>query len=208
MFQDEARFGRINDPRRCWAPKGFRPEVGMQIVREYTYAFGAVSPNDGTLDSLVLPIVKAEAMSIFLEEVARRHPEEFILMFLDGAGWHRANDLTVPDNMRLEALPPYSPQLNPVEDIWDEIREKWFTNEVFNSLDAVEDRLVEALVALENDRELVASTTGFDWIINWRSTLVPHPRRSHNPDIPLRMVSRDVPDGRLYWSRRTKRQRF
>ena len=136
----------------------------MQIVREYTYAFGAVSPHDGTLDSLVLPVVTAEAMSIFLEEVARRHPEEFILMFLDGAGWHRANDLAVPENMRLEALPPYSPQLNPVEHIWDEIREKWFANEVFNSLDAVEDRLVEALVALENDRELVASTTGFDWI--------------------------------------------
>jgi hypothetical protein len=117
MFQDEARFGRINDPRRGWAPKGFRPEVGMQIVREYTYAFGAVSPQDGTLDSLVLPVVTAEAMSIFLEEVARRQPEEFILMFLDGAGWHRANNLAVPENMRLEALPPYSPQLNPVEHI-------------------------------------------------------------------------------------------
>jgi len=166
MFQDEARFGRINDPRRCWAPKGVRPEVGMQIVREYTYAFGAVSPQDGTLDSLVLPMVTAGAMSIFLEEVARRHPEEFILMFLDGAGWHRANDLVVPENIRIEALPPYSPQLNPVEHIWDEIREKWFANEVFSSLDAVEDRLVEALVALEHDRELIASTTGFNWIIN------------------------------------------
>jgi transposase len=165
-FQDEARFDRINDPRRCWAPKGVRPAVGRQIVREDTYAFGAVSPGDGTLDSLVLPVVTAGAMSIFLEEVARRHPEEFILMFLDGAGWHRANDLTVPENMRLETLPPYSPQLNPVEHIWDEIREKWFGNEVFNSLDAVEDRLVAALVALENDRELVASTTAFDWIIN------------------------------------------
>jgi transposase len=126
--------------------------VGPQIVREYTYAFGAVSPQDGTLDSLVLPVVTAEAMSIFLAEVARRHPEEDILMVLDGAGWHRANDLAVPWNMRLEALPPYSPQLNPVEYIWDEIREKWFANEVFNSLHAVEDRLVEALVALENDR--------------------------------------------------------
>ncbi len=166
MFQDEARFGRINDPRRCWSPKGFRPEVGTQIVREYTYAFGAVSPHDGTLDSLVLPVVTAKAMSIFLAEVARRHPEEFILMFLDGAGWHRAHDLSVPDNMRLEALPPYSPQLNPVEHIWDEIREKWFTNEVFDNLEAVEDRLVEALVALENDKELLASTAGFDWIIN------------------------------------------
>ena len=166
MFQDEARFGRINDPRRCWAPRGLRPEVGMQIVREYTYAFGAVSPQDGTLDTLVLPVVTAEAMSIFLAEVARRHPEEFILMVLDGAGWHRANSLAIPENMRLEALPPYSPQLNPMEHIWDEVREKWFANEVFGSLDGVEDRLVEALVALENDPNLVASTTGFDWIIN------------------------------------------
>ena len=166
MFQDEARFGRINDPRRCWAPRGFRPEVGMQIVREYTYAFGAVSPHDGALDTLVLPVVTAEAMSIFLAEVARRHPEEFIVMVLDGAGWHRANSLTVPENMRLEALPPYSPQLNPVEHLWDEIREKWFANEVFDSLDGVEDRLVEARLALERNQNLVTSITGFDWIIN------------------------------------------
>jgi len=170
MFQDEARFGRINDPRRCWAPRGFRPEVGMQIVREYTYAFGAVSPHDGALDTLVLPVVNAETMSIFLAEVARRHPEEFIVMVLDGAGWHRANSLIVPENMRLEALPPYSPQLNPVEHLWDEIREKWFANEVFDSLDGVEDRLVEALLALERNQDLVTSITGFDWIINCHLT--------------------------------------
>ncbi len=88
-----------------------------QFVREYTYAFGAVSPHDRTLYSLILPLVTAEAMSIFLEEVAPRHPEEFILMFLYEARWHHANDLAVPKNMRLEALPPYSPQLNPVEHI-------------------------------------------------------------------------------------------
>ncbi|MBM4276118.1 MAG: IS630 family transposase [Deltaproteobacteria bacterium] len=170
MFQDEARFGRINDPRRCWAPRGFRPEAGMQIVREYTYAFGAASPHDGALDTLVLPVVTAAAMSIFLAEVARRHPEEFILMFLDGAGWHRANSLVIPENMKLEALPPYSPQLNPMEHIWDEVREKWFANEVFDSLDGIEDRLVEALVALKGNQDLVASTTGFDWIINCRLT--------------------------------------
>ena len=56
MFQDEARFGRINDPRRCWVPAGIRPEVSVQIVREYTYLFGAVSPHDGVLDTLVLPV--------------------------------------------------------------------------------------------------------------------------------------------------------
>lgn len=80
MFQDEARFGRINDPRRCWVPQGLRPEVSVQIVREYTYLLGAVSPQDGILDTLVLPEVTAETMSIFLAEVAERHPHPYILM--------------------------------------------------------------------------------------------------------------------------------
>ena len=91
-------------------------------------------------------------------------------MVLDGAGWHRAHNLVVPENMRLEALPPYSPQFNPVKHIWDEVREKWFANEVFGSLDGVEDRLVEALVSLESNPDLVASTTGFDWVINCQLT--------------------------------------
>jgi transposase len=88
------------------------------------------------------------------------------VMVLEGAGWHRANSLVVPENMRLEALPPYNPQLNPVEHLRDEIREKWFANEVFDSLDGVEDRLVEALLAVERNQDLVTSITGFEWIIN------------------------------------------
>ena len=166
MFQDEARFGRINDSRRCWAPPAIRPSVAVKIVREYTYLFGAVSPHDGCLDSLVLPEVNSETMSIFLAEVAQRHAKERIVMVLDGAGWHRAGDLQVPANVQLLPLPPYSPQLNPMEHIWDEIREKWFPNLVFNSLEAVEDRLVESVLVLENDAVSVSSITGFDWIIN------------------------------------------
>jgi transposase len=166
MFQDEARFGRINDPRRCWAPRGVRPQVGVRIVREYTYAFAALSPHDGTLDSLVLPEVNALTLSVFLAEVARRHPQDDILMVLDGAGWHRANDLRIPENVRLLPLPPYSPELNPVEHLWEEIREKWFPNLVFDSLTGVEDRLVEALAALEKNSQRVAQITGFDWIVS------------------------------------------
>jgi hypothetical protein len=166
MFQDEARFGRINDPRHCWAPQGLRPEVPAQMVREYTYLFGAVSPHDGVLDTLILPVVHAEAMSLFLAEVAQRHPQDYILMVLDGAGWHRAQDLVVPDHMRLVFLPPYSPELNPAEHIWDEIREKWFPHLVFHSLDAVEDRLAEAALDMENHPDLVASIAGFGWIVN------------------------------------------
>jgi transposase len=166
MFQDEACFGRINEPRRCWAPRGLRPDAPHQIVREYTFTYAAVSPHDGVLDSLILPVVNAEAMRLFLNEVASRHSEEFILMVLDRAGWHIAKDVPVPENMRLVFLPAYSPQLNPVEHVWDEIREKWFANKVFQSLDAVEDLLVDALCALEDDKKRVLGLSGFDWIIS------------------------------------------
>jgi putative transposase len=164
MFQDEARFGRITDPRRCWAPAGVRPEVSAQIVREYEYAFAAVSPHDGSLDTLVLPAVNTEAMSVFLAEVSQRHAHELIVMVLDGAGWQRAKRLQVPANRRLIPLPPWSPQLNPVEHLWDEVREKWFANRVFNSMNALEDQLVAALTTWEADPQRVASLTGFEWI--------------------------------------------
>jgi transposase len=85
-------------------------------------------------------------------------------MVLDGAGWHRAKRLKVPANMRLISLPPWSPQLNPVEHVWDEVREKWFANRVFDSLSAVEEQLMTALKTLEEDSPRVASLTGFEWI--------------------------------------------
>ena len=124
MFQDEARFGRINDPKRCWSPKRTRPTVGKQIIREYTYAYGAVSPRDGAADFLILPVMTAVAMKVFLDELARRHDGQYILMIYDGAPCHSPGALNIPDTMTVRTLPPYSPQLNPVENIWDDMREK------------------------------------------------------------------------------------
>lgn len=166
MHQDEAAFGRLSDARRCWAPRGCRPRVRCSQVREYVYAFAAVSPHDGVLDSLVLPVANAQTMSLFLAEVALRHPQEYILMVVDGAGWHAAEALVVPENMRLIVQPPYSPELNPAEHLWDELREKWFSNRVFDSLGAVEDRLAESLCSLEQTPQLVTSLSGFDWIVS------------------------------------------
>ena len=73
MFQDEARFGRINDPKRCWSPKRTRPTVRKQIIREYTYAYGAVSPRDGAADFLILPVMTAVAMKVFLARISQTH---------------------------------------------------------------------------------------------------------------------------------------
>ena len=165
MFQDEARFGRINSPHKCWV-KGKRPYVYCQIVREYTYAYAAVCPFDGTMVSLVIPVVSTPAMNIFLEEVSKRYKEKIIIMFLDQASWHRSNELKIPLNIKLLALPAYSPELNPTEHVWDELREKWFHNITFDSIDAVEYRLADGLYDLESSNTLVQSLTGFDWIIS------------------------------------------
>jgi transposase len=105
-------------------------------------------------------------MNVFLAEVARRHSNKYILMFLDQASWHRAKDLEIPQNIRLVSLPPYSPELNPTEHVWDELREKYFHNLTFDNMDAVEDRLVVGLRELEDDKDLIQSATGFHWIVS------------------------------------------
>ena len=135
-------------------------------MREYTYAYVAVSPHDGAIDSLILPEVSEQAMSIFLREVSDRHRDEFVLMVMDGAGWYKANALKVPNNMSLIFLPLYSPELNPVEHIWDRIRENSSRNEVFNSIDGVENQSIRSLAPFENDPASVASMTGFPWIVS------------------------------------------
>jgi hypothetical protein len=164
LFEDEARFGRLSDPRRCWAPAGGRPEVNTQVAREYAYAFAALSPHDGSWDTLVWPSANTEARSVFLAEGSPRHPHEFLLMVREGAGWHRAKRLQVPAPRRRIPLPAWSPPFNPVEHLWDEGRETWFAHRVFDSLAALEDQLVRALTRLENDPPRVASLTGFDGI--------------------------------------------
>jgi transposase len=103
-------------------------------------------------------------MSIFLSEVSKRHKGEFIVMVMDGAGWHRSEDLDIPKNIRILCLPPYSPQLNPVEHIWDELREKSFSNKVFKDMKSVENLLVESLKTMERSEALIKSLCGFKWI--------------------------------------------
>ena len=136
------------------------------VTQQYTYAYGAVSPQDGRFDSLVLPHVNADCMKIFLDEIAHRYPDDHVVMVLDGAGWHKSKAFNLPDNLHLLFLPPYSPELNPQEHIWDELREKYFHNRVFDSLDALEDNLVAGLRNLEDSPDRVKSIAGWEWIIN------------------------------------------
>ena len=135
-------------------------------THEYTYAYAAVDVLGGECDALILPHVNTRCTQIFLDEVAAHHPDQRIIMVLDGAGWHRSAARRSPSNMRLLRLPPYAPELNPVEPIGDELREKYFHNNAFDSIDALEDPLSDGLLAPEQDTPRVQSMVARDWIIN------------------------------------------
>ena len=166
MFQDEAGFGRINKPKRCWCKKGVRPTVPCHHIREYRYLYGAVSPLDGELFSLVMPYANTDCMNVFLEELSKDYPDDYILLVLDNAAWHHSSTLVVPGNIELFPLLPYTPELNPIEMIWDEVREKGFRNEIFKCLEAVIDRLCMTVKNLAEDVQRVASITHRRWLID------------------------------------------
>ena len=159
MFQDEAGFGRINKPKRCWCSRSLRPSVPCHHIREYRYIYGAVAPANGELFSLVMPYANTLCMNVFLVELAKAYPDKYILLLVDNAAWHHSKSLQLPDNIELFPLLPYTPELNPIEMIWHELREKGFRNEVFPTLERVVDRLCMVVAALADDRQRVSSIT-------------------------------------------------
>jgi len=140
------------------------------VTQEYTDAYAAVSPADGVLDTLILPSVNGDCRQIFVDEIGTRHGEENVLMVVDGAGWHRSQAIRLPCNLRLLFLPPYAPELNPVEHLWDDVREQAFHNRVFDSIESLEIHLEQALTDFEQSPNRTRGITGWPWIINALST--------------------------------------
>ena len=164
MFQDEAGFGRINKPKYCWCGKGFRPCVPCHHIREYRYAYGAVEPQTGESFFLVLPYCNTDCMNVFLQKLSEARPNDFILLVADGAAWHKSKGLIVPKNIEIFPLLPYTPEMNPIEQIWKELRKRGFKNEIFQTLDKVVDRLCDTICSLNNDT--IKSITGRQWILS------------------------------------------
>ena len=130
-FQDEARVGQKGRLCHRWWLKGQRPPGLCDHRFDWTYIFAAAQPATGDAFALVLPEVSTEAMDLFLAEFSKTlAPDEHALMVIDGAGWHTSKSLLVPDNITLVRLPPYSPELNPVERIWLFLRERFLSGHV------------------------------------------------------------------------------
>ena len=111
----------------------------------------------------VLPQCNTVCMNFFLQELSKAYPNDIILLCCDGAAWHKSAALKIPENIELFHIPPYTPEMNPIEQIWKEIRKRGFRNEVFASLEKVMDRLCDTICSLTN--EVVSSITGRDWIV-------------------------------------------
>lgn len=164
MTQDEGRFGRISDPKACWAPAGMRPEVPKQIVREFLYAYAAIAPALGKMTALLLPYANTDMMNIFLRQVSQDFSEFYIIMLVDRAGWHTSSKLNLPENIKFIEQPSHSPEVNPTEHLWDEIREKEFHNKAFDSIKKVEAHLCKALVTIQDDSTRLRSLTNFPYL--------------------------------------------
>ena len=117
----------------------------------------------GKMTSLILPYANTDMMNLFLEEVSKDFKDYFVIMLVDGAGWHRSGRLKIPENIRLIYQPSHSPELNPAEHLWEELREKHLPNKAFRSLDAVERTLCEGLGKLHDDLVRLRSVTNFEY---------------------------------------------
>jgi hypothetical protein len=163
-FRDEARVGQQGTLARVWARRGTRPRAPRDRRYAWAYLFGAVCPERATGAALVLPYADTAAMGLHLAEISRHVvPGAHAVVVLDGAGWHAAAGLAVPENLSLLPLPPYSPELNPVENVWQYLRQNQLSLRVWPDYAAIVDTCCIAWNALMGAPDRVVSITRREW---------------------------------------------
>jgi transposase len=142
---DEARFGQQGTLTRMWAPRGSRPAAVKQTRYEWVYLYAAVEPATGHSVALQAPSVNAATFNIFLHMLSQElKPGDHAVLILDQAGWHKARTLNLPDNITILFLPPYSPELNPVERLWAYLRQHYLANRAYDGYQHLLDAGAEA----------------------------------------------------------------
>ena len=149
IYQDEAGFGRISKMSSCWVPQGIRPSIPSHYMREYRYCYGVVDAHTGDSFFLIAGECNTEWTNEFLRQVSQAYPDDYILLVMDNAIWHKSSTLEIPSNIELAFIPPYTPEMNPIEQVWKEIRKRGFKNKAFQTLEAVIDKLQEVIQGLE-----------------------------------------------------------
>ena len=163
-WQEEARIGQKNRITRRWARRGTRPRAPHDQRTKWAYIFGAICPKQGKAAGLILPWCDLEAMAAHLKEIsAHVAPEAHAVLLLDQAGWHLSCRLEVPANISLLPLPPRAPELNPMENVWQFMRDNWLSNRVFGSRDDIVAHCCEAWNKLIEQPWTIMSIGLRDW---------------------------------------------
>ncbi len=164
-FQDEARIGQQNTTTRLWAQKGSRPRAVKQQQFEYVYMFGAVCPANGQTEALLAPWVNKDIMRQHLELIsARTELDRHAVVIMDGAGWHTDDIAKGFKNLSILKLPPYSPELNPIEQVWSWLRQHHLANRSFGSYDDILNACTTAWNDFVGDLNRVTKMCNRDWL--------------------------------------------
>jgi DDE superfamily endonuclease len=165
-MQDEARVGQQGTLTRVWAERGSRPVRLKDCRRASAWIFGAVCPDKGLAAGLVMPAVNIDAMNRHLELIGQTAGAgAHVALLLDGVGWHQpGGTLKVPDNMTLIPIPPYSPELNPLENIWAYLRSNKLSHQVWNTYEQIVDACCEAWNFIVDDGARMKSIAHREWM--------------------------------------------
>lgn len=161
--QDESRFGLKTITRRVLTALGVKPIGPVQWNFQSFYIYGAVEPLTGENFFLEFPHLNADSFQLFLDEFAKAYPHDLNIIQLDNGRFHLAKKLTIPDNIVLLFQPPYSPDVNPIERVWEFMKEKlsWFNGKSLEELLNEVDRIIQSILPSE-----VASLTSYDFILS------------------------------------------
>jgi transposase len=165
-FQDEARFGQQNTTTRLWAEKGSRPRAVKQQQFEYAYLFGAVCPATGKTEALLAPCVNKEVMIQHLEQIsATTKPGRHAVVIMDGAGWHTEDIAKDIKSVSIIKLPAYSPELNPIEQVWSWLRQHHLANRCFEGYEDILNACTSAWNHFRKDSQRVIKLCSRDWAV-------------------------------------------
>lgn len=165
FFQDECRFGQQGTLTRGWAKRGSRPTAVRQTEYEYVWVIGAASPQTGQAEAILSPVLNTAIINQFLDQFSRAlAPNVHAALIWDGAGFHRAHDLKVPANVTLIPLPPYSPELNGIENLWHYLRSHCWSNRAYAHYDELFDVASESWCRYCLDTDLIKSVCAKNYI--------------------------------------------
>jgi len=164
-FQDESRFGQQGTTTNVWARRGSRPTAVRQTEYQYLWVLGAVCAETGHAEGLLSPRLNTRIVNLFLEQFSQTlRPDEHAAMIWDGAGFHLSGQLQVPANVTIIQLPPYSPELNPIENLWHYLKSHFWSNRAYDDHDHLEQAALDAWLKAVLDADLMKTVCAAPYV--------------------------------------------